>query len=73
MTLPVGTVSLTLSIEVPLEAIVQHWTRDEAAALLAGDSKAVDELVTEAANRRDLWSGFDVEHHKIAVTGTVKR
>lgn len=66
---PTGTISLNLSIEVPVEAIVSGWTREEVAELLAGSEEAREELICQAASRRDRWSGFDVDEADITVEG----
>lgn len=66
---PTGKVELGVSIEVPVEAILSGWTRDEVAGLLAGGVEAREELISQAANRRDRWSGFEVAYADITIEG----
>lgn len=66
---PNGQAFLSLSIEVPVEAIISGWTRDEVAALLAGDREAREEFESQAASRHDLWSGFDLDSCDVEIDG----
>jgi hypothetical protein len=59
-------VRLTLSVEVAIEDIVCHWTCAEAAALVAGDVEAEEELVSQACRARDSWD-VEVDDWSIAL------
>jgi hypothetical protein len=55
---PTGTVKLTFEIEIPAQDIVKHWTKPEAAALIAGDASARRDLCVQAESAARRGAGI---------------
>jgi len=69
---PTGVITATVVIEVPVEVIAMHWTKEEASRLVRGHElcqEAREECVSQALSRSDLWSGFDVLDAEIKMDG----